>query len=119
MININEMSILSLSFIGDAVHTLFVRDKILKSANLKAGGYHNLSSKICKASSQARVLDLIENELFEDEKEIAKRARNAKSHKAKNSTMIEYKKASALEAVFGYLYLLEKTGRYLINLIEN
>lgn len=109
--NIGELNILSLSFIGDAVHTLFVRDKILKSLNLLAGDYHSKSVKFCNAGSQAKAYDVLFNNLDAEEQEIAKRARNAKSHKAKNSSIENYKKATAFEAVIGYLYLLNKHER--------
>mgnify|MGYP000332004560 FL=1 len=40
------------------------------------------------------------------------RARNAKTrHRAKNRTLSDYKKATAVEAVLGYLYLTGKTDR--------
>lgn len=109
--NIGELNILSLSFIGDAVHTLFVRDKILKSLNLLAGDYHSKSVKFCNAGSQAKAYDVLFNNLDDEEQEIAKRARNAKSHKAKNSSIENYKKATAFEAVIGYLYLLNRHER--------
>lgn len=110
-LNIKEMNILSLSFIGDAVHTLFVREKILKSNNLLAGDYHNKCVKYCNAGAQAEMFDKLFDELTEQEQEIAKRARNAKSHKAKNSSIENYKKATAFEAVIGYLFLLKRTDR--------
>lgn len=109
--NIGELNILSLSFIGDAVHTLFVRDKILKSLNLLAGDYHTKSVKFCNAGSQAKAYDVLFNNLDAEEQEIAKRARNAKSHKAKNSSIENYKKATAFETVIGYLYLLNRHER--------
>lgn len=109
--NIGELNILSLSFIGDAVHTLFIRDKILKSLNLLAGDYHSKSVKFCNAGSQAKAYDVLFNNLDTEEQEIAKRARNAKSHKAKNSSIENYKKATAFEAVIGYLYLLNRHER--------
>lgn len=109
--NINEMNILSLSFVGDAVHTLFIRNKILKSYNLLAGDYHAKCVKYCNAGAQAKAYDVLFDDLTVQEQEIAKRARNAKSHKAKNSSIENYKKATAFEAVIGYLYLLEKQER--------
>ena len=109
--NIKEMNVLSLSFIGDAVHTLFIREKVLRSANLLAGDYHSKCVKFCNAGSQAYVLDAIYDELSEEEKEVARRARNAKSHKAKNASIENYKKATALEAVIGYNYLINNQLR--------
>ena len=109
--NINEMNILSLSFMGDAVHTLFIRERVLKACNLLAGDYHSACIKFCNAGAQAKVYDAIFEELSQTEKEIALRARNAKSHKAKNASIENYKKATALEAVLGYNYLLNNQTR--------
>lgn len=105
------MNILSLSFMGDAVHTLFIRERVLKASNLLAGDYHTKCIKFCNAGSQANVFNSIFETLTEEEKEIAMRARNAKSHKAKNASIENYKKATALEAVLGYNYLLNNQTR--------
>ncbi len=124
MIKFEEINILTLSYVGDAVHTLFVREKVVNKINLKAGDYHTICIKFCKASAQAKVLDEIFVELTEEEKNIAKRARNAKGHKAKNASLEDYKKATAFEALVGFLYLSENKNRlnYLLeksfNLIE-
>ena len=109
--NLKELSVLALSYVGDGVHTLFVRDFILKSENLLIGDYHSKAIKFCNAGAQAKVFDQIFETLTEDEKEIALRARNAKGHKAKNASIENYKKATAFEAVVGYLYLLKEEER--------
>ena len=111
MIKLEEINILTLSYIGDAVHTLFIRNKIVNKINLKAGDYHKICSNFCKASSQAKVFDAMFEELSQEEQDVAKRARNAKSHKAKNASLEDYKKATAFEAVVGYLYLCKKEDR--------
>ena len=105
-------NLLPLAFIGDSVHTLFVRDYILKSGNLKLENYHNESSQYCKASSQAKALEKIIPLLNEDESEIVRRARNAKpKHQAKNASSADYSYATAFEALIGYLYITENKDR--------
>lgn len=108
---IKEFSPLALAFIGDGVHTLFVRDYIMKRQNLTAGSFHLLASKICKAQTQSKVFESIFSSLTEEEKDVAMRARNHKSHTAKNANPEDYKKATAFEAVLGYLYLLGNKAR--------
>ena len=50
--------------------------------------------------------------LSEEELEMFRRGRNAKSHsKAKNASLAEYKKATGFEAMIGYLYLSGRTDR--------
>ena len=101
-----EVSPICLAFIGDAVHTLFVRDGLVKSENLLVKDYHKLSAKKCRASYQAGLLDEIIETLTEEEQNIVRRARNAKTQtKAKNADIETYKKATSFEALIGYVYL--------------
>ena len=108
---LKEFNPLSLAFVGDSVHTLFIRDYVMKSQNLKAGNLHLISAKYCKAQAQSKVFDKIFSELTSEEKEIALQARNHKSHTAKNANPEDYKKATAFEAVIGYLYLIGEEDR--------
>ena len=119
-------NLLPLAFIGDSVHTLFVRENCLKSANGKMENYHTKASKFCKASSQAKVLSLLKDNLSEEEKEIVRRGRNAKpKHQAKNASSSDYAYATAFEVLIGYLYLSKKDERLKeilnlsISLLEN
>ena len=66
------------------------------------------------AKNQALFLkELLDNNFFtSDEIEIIKRARNTKTHsKPKNCDILTYKHATALESVFGYLYMNNKFDR--------
>ncbi len=99
-------NLLPLAFIGDSVHTLYVREYCLKCGNLKIENYHTLASKYCKASAQAKALEKILPLLSEEEETIVRRARNAKpKHHAKNANTFDYSHATAFEALIGYLYL--------------
>lgn len=109
--NIVEYSPLSLASIGDGVHTLFVRERLLKSSNILANKLHLQASKLCCAKKQSEVFDSIFESLTEEEKGVALRARNHRTHAVKSSSQIEYKKATAFEAIVGYLYLTRQTER--------
>lgn len=101
-----KSNLLPLAFIGDSVHTLFVRRYVLSTQPSKMDSYNGSASKFCKASTQARVLKEITPLLSEDECEIVRRARNAKpKHSAKNASYADYIYATAFEALIGYLYL--------------
>lgn len=102
---------LILAFIGDAVHTLYVREN-LANVDAKIGELHKQASKQVCATTQSIKYDKMVNSFCEIEKEIANRARNI-SHNTmpKNCNPSEYHKATALEAVIGYNYLLGKTER--------
>lgn len=99
-----EISPIILAFVGDGVHTLFVRDMVVKSG-VKVD-FHKKSSAQCNAKAQSKKLDELMPKLSEKELDIVRRARNAKTHNiAKNSDLETYKKATSYEALIGYLYL--------------
>ena len=107
-----EINPIALAFIGDGIHTMFIRDKVIKENNLLVKDYHKQSSNYCNANAQAKHFDNILSSLNEKELEIVKRARNAKiHHSAKNSDEATYKKATCFEALIGYLYLLGNYDR--------
>lgn len=109
---LKKTNLLPVAFLGDSIHTEFVRESILKSCNQKMENYHSLSSKFCKASSQAKVLEKILPMLNDEEKDIVRRARNAKpKHQAKNCSTKDYIYATAFEALVGYLYLTNQKER--------
>ncbi|MDD2227626.1 MAG: ribonuclease III domain-containing protein [Clostridia bacterium] len=115
-----NISPLLLAFIGDAVHTLFVRSYFLKnSAGTTPNKQHKLCSGLCRAEAQGRALDFISPFLNDDELDIARRARNSKNHSgSKNTSVEDYKKATAFEALVGFLYLTGQNKR-LENLLLN
>ena len=121
-----KTNLLPLAFIGDSVHTLFVREYCLENSVDKMENYHNKSSKYCKASSQAKVLSLIIDKLTDEEKDIVRRGRNAKpKHQAKNASSSDYTYATAFEVLIGFLYLSKNDERLKeilnlsISLLEN
>ncbi|MCI8555613.1 MAG: ribonuclease III [Clostridia bacterium] len=107
-----QTNLLPLAFIGDGVHTLFVREHCLRNGALKLENYHIEASSYCKASSQAAALEGIMPILNEEELNIVRRARNAKpKHHAKNASSGDYSHATAFEALIGFLYLKEDKAR--------
>lgn len=105
-INPNELSPLTLAFIGDTVFDMLVREDIICSANRPANDLHNLAVQKVKASAQCGFCSKIMPCLSEKEMSVFKRGRNAKSgHLPRNASRNDYHMATALEALFGYLYL--------------
>ena len=112
MEKIDNLSPLALAFIGDGVHTMFVREFVVKGGISNLNCYHQKAKKFCNAKHQKEVLEKLLPMLSFEESEIVRRARNAKSkHKAKNFNEEEYKKATAFEALIGFLYLTEQKER--------
>ena len=103
-----------LAFIGDAVHTLYIRERAISGSDGVVGTLHLTVSKLVNAVSQAKVFDelLSRGALTEAEAEVARRAKNAHLHtRAKTASSEDYHKATALEAVIGYVHLSCDTAR--------
>lgn len=101
----NEYSPLVLAYIGDAVYELYVRNMLVSEHNIQVDKLHKMAVSIVKSSAQAKSYHKIEQYLTEEELCVFKRGRNAKSSVPKNSDMSEYKIATGLEALIGYIYL--------------
>ena len=115
-----KYSPLTLAFIGDCVFDLVVKSVVVLEGNCPANMLHRKSAHIVKAESQSRMTDyFIENELLsEAEKDVVRRGRNAKSYTtAKNASVSDYRKATGIEALIGYLYLDGRTDR-IVELIK-
>lgn len=108
----NELSPLTLAFIGDTVFDLIVREDLICKANRPANDLHNLAVQKVKASAQAGFVEKILPHLTETEIAVYKRGRNAKSgHLPKNASQSDYHMATGFEALIGYLYLSGETQR--------
>ena len=111
---IRDSSPLALAYIGDAVYELAIRTRVVSRGNVQVSKMHKKSAGLVKAESQAALFKLISEELTEEEMAVYKRGRNAKSYTmAKNATMTDYRMATGLEALVGYLYLKEDFERLL------
>ena len=107
-----QMQPLVLAMVGDGVQTLFVRKFIALKFGVKVNKMNKMVSSVVSAGAQFETFKKIESSLYEDEQDIARRARNAHIHtKAKNFSFNEYIHATALEALFGYLYLTGQNER--------
>ncbi len=103
---IAKFSALALAFIGDAVQTIYVRTRVALTLDSSLNSMHSAVSSQIKATSQSEAVEVILDELNELELSVYKRARNAKSNtSAKNSSIVEYRRATGYEALLGFLYL--------------
>lgn len=107
-----QMNPLTLAFVGDVVFELLVRQRLVADGDRPVGQLHNMAVAQVKASAQAVAYHLLEPVLDEEELSILKRGRNSHSvHPPKNANPQDYRKATGVEALFGYLYLKGRTGR--------
>ena len=105
--------------IGDAAYELVIRTMVVEKGNRQASQLHRLTTSYVKAQAQAAMIEALEPELTEEELAIYKRGRNAKSYtSAKNASILDYRKATGLEALIGYLYLSGREERVLFLIKE-
>ena len=105
-VDLRQVSVLTLSFIGDSVYDLMVREYIISLANRPVGQLNLRKVSVVNCRFQAECLAVIEPHLTEDERVIFKRGKNANVHCIpKNAEKDDYHTATGFEAVFGYLYL--------------
>ncbi|MBQ9940437.1 MAG: ribonuclease III [Clostridia bacterium] len=111
---------LVLAYVGDAVFEVLVREKLASSGNSKTGELNRMALDFVTAKNQCRVCDKLSEYLTEAEQDIFRRAKNAKGNSGPRSvTVYEYRKATGLEAVFGYNHLMgnDLRNKELFNLI--
>ena len=98
---------LTLAFVGDGVYEMLAREEVVfRHTSLSAKKLHILTVELVRATAQCRGCEAIKDELTEEEMNIFKRGRNANGVTAPKSTSAaEYRVATGVEALFGWLYL--------------
>lgn len=113
-VDIRTYSPLALAYLGDCIFELVIRSLILNQGNKPVQKLHRETSAIVQASSQSRMMRVIQEELTEEEHQIYKRGRNSKTvSPAKNQSVTDYRRATGFEALMGYLYLKREYSRML------
>ena len=113
-VDVRMYSPLTLAFMGDCVFEIVIRSIVVERGNRQAGSLHKIKTSVVNAKVQARMIEALMEELTEEERAVYKRGRNAKPHTvAKNASVNDYRKATGLEALFGYLYLSGQEDRIL------
>lgn len=115
------LSPVSLAFVGDSVYEILVREQLVRGGGMPAGKLHLLAVRRVKATAQAAAYDVVAAACDEEERNILRRGRNVSlSRMPRSCTAEQYHKATAVEALFGYLYLMGRAQRLqaLFELIE-
>lgn len=116
-VDIRTYSPLTLAYIGDGIFDLVIRTAVVGRGNTSANQLHHKTSHIVKAHSQALMAEALTDYMTQEEADVYRRGRNAKSHTmAKNATVSDYRSATGFEALMGYLYLTDQMER-LITLV--
>ena len=102
----NTYSPLTLAFLGDSVYDTLVREYLLLKANMPVAKLHSAKIKLVCAEFQSQAYELIAEKLTEHELAVLKRGRNATGNTVpKHADAAEYRRATAVECLFGYLYI--------------
>lgn len=101
-----------LAFLGDAVYSLYVRERLVRSGEGKASEYQKSASKIVSAQGQSAFLEKVLPLFTEEEQAIFRRGKNAKkATKSKSASNLEYSRSTGFEAVLGFLHLTGQQER--------
>ena len=116
--DVRTYSPLALAYIGDCIYDLLIRTMVVSEGNAPVQKYHKRTSAVVNAHAQAEIIMALEEELTPEEHSVYKRGRNSKpATMAKNASAKEYKTATGMEAVLGYLYLTDQHER-MIDLVK-
>ena len=117
-VDIQTYSPLTLAYIGDSIYDLIIKSIVLHQGNKQVNKLHREVSSLVQASTQSRMMRVMQEHLTEEEHAIYKRGRNAKSvSPAKNQSVTDYRRATGFEALLGYLYL-QKQWKRLLDLVK-
>lgn len=105
-IDIHEQSPIALAFVGDGVFEVLVRARLVERTRLVPNRLHAAAVKFVSAKGQYAALEVIAPLLDEAERAVVRRGKNStKATVAKHATPQEYRASTALESLFGWLYL--------------
>ena len=103
---------LTLAFFGDSVYEVYVREQIVRLGTMPVDKLHKKAVQYVNAGFQSYAYDIIVEQLTEEETEIFKRGRNATGNNVpRSSNPKDYRRATGMEALFGYLYLTGQNDR--------
>ena len=120
-LNPKEINTTALAYIGDAVYEIYVREHVLgqdlrgmdKNFGAHVDALHKRAIRYVRADGQAKAVKAMLNEGFlgDEEAALVRRARNHKTaSKPKNADAMDYKYATAFEALIGFWHLSAQAG---------
>ena len=113
-VDLRTLSPLTLAFVGDCVYDLILRTVIVERHNASPNQLLRAKRLLAKAPAPAEIAEALQEHLTQEELAVYRRGRNAKSHTtAKNASVLVYRKATGLEALYGWMYLSGQEERLL------
>ena len=102
---------LELAYLGDAVYELAVRRYLLEQGSRPMVEHNRRAFAMVNASAQSQVIERLTPHLSPAEVDLIRYGRNAKGGSAKSASQTDYRRATGLECLLGYLYLCQETTR--------
>lgn len=110
--NLNEISVPALAYLGDCVLELCVRRHLIEAGFSTSRNLNAEALKFVRASAQAEAMKRILPVLDECEALYFRRGRNiGHTNVPKSATVSEYRAATGMEVLFGYLHLSDRQAR--------
>ena len=107
-----QLNPVTLAFVGDAVYSLYVRERLSLSGGGKVADFQRTAARVVSAQGQSAFVERLLPHFTEEEADIFRRGKNAKkATKSKSATHLEYNRSTGFEAVMGYLYLIGEEDR--------
>ena len=109
---LNTYSTAALAYLGDCVMEMCVRERLVKMGYSSSSRLNKLALDYVRAPRQAQAMKNIADMLTEEENAVFHRGRNmGHSSTPKSATVAEYRAATGMEALFGYLHLAGRKDR--------
>ena len=105
-----EPNSLELAYLGDSLYDLYVREHLIARGG-KVRALHREAITLVCAHAQSGALARIADALTDEERDVVRRARNTRQSPPKNADAAEYHRATALEALVGWLYVTGQRDR--------
>ena len=110
--DVRNLQPLVLAYVGDAIYEAFIRTMLVTGKKANVHILHKTSVQYVKAKAQADIIHRINDRLTQDEQDIVRRGRNAKSATVpKNADVSDYRYSTGFEALIGFLYLTNDISR--------
>ncbi len=101
-----------LAYVGDAVYEMYIRQYLVSLPNQRPNHLHHQATTYVSAKAQAKALQSLLGDLSDEEMDMVKRGRNAKSGSSpKNTDVLEYRHSTAFECLIGYLFYMNRRDR--------
>lgn len=110
--SIGEISTAALAYLGDSVLELCARELLVECGVSSAKNLNSNALGFVKAEAQADAMMKIIPHLSEEENAAYRRGRNiGHTNTPKSATVGQYRMATGMEALFGYLHLMGRNER--------